>query len=115
MRKYFDLELILSGFHLRFVCQDFFLQMSGFFLRNCILRNPDRFVRIFVYGPNSPYPLLWPMLESMMRLTINKKLRPKTFQKISIFRRFPTLKAFVVSASSAKSLVTWPSGLYIAS
>ena len=31
MRKYFDLELILSGFHLRFVCQDFFLQMSGFF------------------------------------------------------------------------------------
>ena len=31
MRKYFDLELILSGFHLRFVCHDFFLQMSGFF------------------------------------------------------------------------------------
>ena len=51
MRKYFDLELILSGFHLRFVCQDFYLQMSGFYLRNRILRNPDSFVRIFVYGP----------------------------------------------------------------
>ena len=55
MRKYFDLELILSGFHLRFVCQDFYLQMSGFYLRNRILRNPDSFVRIFVYGRFDEY------------------------------------------------------------